>query len=186
MSEFAEAFVQHLQALAQRDRGAMAALRRSVAFAPGAYPPAFPVVERFAAQGEDREPARRALYLMAGLYALHPAHIGGRPLAVGLAEARLRRDSPSIEKRFIALLDADTDTLAEHLRQAIALLAAEDSGLDYADLLSDLRDLLDPWNEERRDRARQRWARAFYRALSREQADQAGASEQTEASDIQA
>ncbi|BAL94032.1 type I-E CRISPR-associated protein Cse2/CasB [Rubrivivax gelatinosus] len=181
MSEHANAFVQHLQSLALRDRGAIAALRRSLAFAPGTYPPAYPAVERFAAQGEDREAARRALYLCAGLFALHPAHASGRALATGLGETLIRRDSPSIEKRFIALLGADPDALADHLRQAISLLAADGVGLDYVLLLADLRDLLDPWNEERRDRARQRWARAFYRVAAHEHASEPG----TDAADDQ-
>lgn len=165
MSEYTESFVTHLQALALRDRGALAALRRSLGFAPGAYPPAYPAVERFAAQGPDSETQRQALYLCAGLFALHPLHAQGHTLAAALGRAMRQRDSDSIEKRFVALLACEPDSLPNHLRQAVSLLAADRLPVDYADLLADLGRLLQRWNEEQRDRVRQRWARAFYRAL---------------------
>ncbi len=163
MSDYTESFVTHLQALAQRDRGALAALRRSLGFEPGAYPPAYPAVERFAAQGPDSEAQRQALYLTAGLFALHPLHTHGRPLAGALGQAMHQRGSDSIEKRFIAMLACEPDSLPNHLRQVVSLLAADHLAIDYAELLADLGRLMQRWNEEQRDRVRQRWARAFYR-----------------------
>ena len=171
MSEFTASFINHLQGLADRDRGAMAALRRSLGFEPGAYPPAYPVVERFAAQGPESESQRQALYLCAGLFALHPLHASGRPLAGALGQAMQQRGSDSIEKRFIALLASEPESLPNHLRQVISLLAADQLPIDYAELLADLGRLLQRWNEEQRDRVRQRWARAFYRAIEPAQAD---------------
>lgn len=47
MSELAERFTSHLRQLAERDRGALAVLRRSLTFAPGTNPAAYPYVERF-------------------------------------------------------------------------------------------------------------------------------------------
>lgn len=170
MSAFTESFIQHLQGLASRDRGAMAALRRSLGFEPGAYPPAYPAVERFAAQGPDSDAQRQALYLCAGLFALHPAHATGRPLAAALGQAMQQRGSDSIEKRFIALLASEPESLPNHLRQVVSLLAADQRPIDYAELLTDLGRLLQRWNEEQRDRVRQRWARAFYRAVEPRQA----------------
>lgn len=164
MSDFTDSFVAHLQTLALRDRGALAALRRSLGFAPGAYPPAYPAVERFAVHGQENDPLRQALYLTAGLFALHPMHRSGRPLAAAIGQAMRQRQSDSIEKRFIALLAADAESLPNHLRQVIALLAADGAAVDYAELLDDLSRLLRRWNEEQHDRVHQRWARAFYRA----------------------
>ena len=164
MSEFTNSFVAHLQVLVLRNRGAIAALRRSLGFAPGAYPPAYPAVERFAVHGANSESLRQALYLTAGLFALHPVHAHGLDLAAALGRAMRQRESASIEKRFIALLSADPDSLPNHLRQAVSLLAADGAAIDYAALLDDLGRLLQRWNEEQRDRVRQRWARAFYRA----------------------
>lgn len=164
MSGYTDSFITHLQALAVRDRGALATLRRSLGFAPGTYPPAYPSVERFAAQGGDKDSLRLALYLTAGLFALHPKHVKGHGIAEAFGQAMQRRDSQSIEKRFIALLSAEAETLSDHLRQVVALLAADGIGLDYAALLDDIEPWLHPRAFDTRDRVRQRWARAFYRA----------------------
>src|ERR1035441_5493075 len=107
MNSHVQQFVEHLRLLHERDRGALAILRRSLGFAPGAYPPAYAYVERFV--GTDRkasDPFRLALYLVAGLYALHP-EMSTNSLATGLAELMHRRNSGSIESRFLALLGAD-------------------------------------------------------------------------------
>jgi CRISPR system Cascade subunit CasB len=166
LSDLHTRFVAHLQALAVRDRGALAALRRSLAFSPGTHAPAMPWVEPFAADDGTREPQRQALYLAAGLYAAHPHHRANAPFAQGLGLVKIRRKSDSIERRFIALLSADPETLPVHLRHAVALLAAEELPCDFALLADDLARWLDPWQDEARDRVRQRWAREFYRQLA--------------------
>lgn len=164
MTERANAFITYLHELALRDRGAVAKLRRSLAFAPGAYPGAYPWVERFV--GTDRhanDPWRRALYLVAGLFALHPAQRADTSFATAFGRVARNRESASIEQRFVTLLSADTDEIAQRLRQAVTLLAADGSGCDYAALLEDLSRWMDPFAPEARDRIRQRWARDFYR-----------------------
>ena len=165
MSEHSESFLRHLTELAERDRGALAHLRRSLGFPPGAYPPAFPSVERFV--GHDQradDPRRKALYLTAGLFAAHPAHRAGTSFARALGRIGHDRQSPSIEQRFIALLGTEPDELSYHLRQGISLLAADDAPCDYARLLDDLSQWLNPFANEHRDQIRQRWARDFYRS----------------------
>jgi CRISPR system Cascade subunit CasB len=159
-------FIAHLQALAERDRGALAALSRSLAFDPGTYPPAMPWVEPFAVADGTREAQRRALYLTAGLFATHSHHRPGAPLAQGLAVVKLKRKSDSIERRFVSLLSADAEDLPVHLRHAVALLAADEVPCDFASLADDLARWLDPWQDDARDRVRQRWARDFYRHLA--------------------
>ncbi|SEJ14764.1 CRISPR system Cascade subunit CasB [Azotobacter beijerinckii] len=167
MSDYAQRFIAHLESLHEHDRAALAALRRSLGFAPGAYPPAYPYVEPFvAAERHAQGASRPALYVVAGLYATHPRQ-AGRSLASSLGELMRRRDSAGIEQRFIALLGADAENLATYLRRVVSLLAAGDLALDYAALLEDLNRWLDPRiDPERRDLVRQRWARDFYRALA--------------------
>ncbi|MNF31842.1 CRISPR-associated protein Cse2 [compost metagenome] len=167
MSEYAQSFIAHLERLHERDRGALAVLRRSLGFAPGAYAPAYPYVERFvAAERHAQDASRLALYLVAGLYAAHPRQ-AAKNLATSLGELMRQRDSASIEQRFIALLGADAENLANYLRQVISLLAAGDQPLDYGVLLRDLSVWLNPHiDPERRDAVRQRWARDFYRVLA--------------------
>lgn len=165
MSEHAQSFITHLIDLKDRERGAFAHLKRSLGFDPGAYPPAYPYVERFV--GADRhadDPRRKALYLTAGLYAFHPLHSEGTSFAAALGRVGRLRESESIEHRFIALLGAEPESLPTLLRQSVSLLAADGIGCDYVALLDDLARWFDPWNLEARDRLRQRWARDFYRA----------------------
>ncbi|MCY1289740.1 CRISPR-associated protein Cse2 [compost metagenome] len=167
MSDYAQGFVAHLERLRERDRGALAELRRSLGFPPGGYPPVYPHVERFVAAGRHAQDASRlALYVVAGLYALHPKP-ASRSLASSLGELMRQRESGSIEQRFIALLGADAENLPNYLRQVVSLLAADDLGVDYAALFDDLSRWLDPRIEpDWRDAIRQRWARDFYRALA--------------------
>lgn len=165
MSEHAQSFVNYLIGLKDGDRGALAHLKRSLSFDPGAYPRAYPYVERFV--GTDKhtdDPWRRAMYLAAGLFGLHPLHNDGVSFASAFGRIGRARDSTSIEQRFIALLGADAESLPTLLRQSVSLLAADGQGCDYVDLLDDLTRWLNPFNPEARDRLRQRWARDFYRA----------------------
>lgn len=167
MSDLANDFLKHLEGLHSRNPGAMAVLRRSLSFAPGSHPPTYPHVERFVARdAPPYDSGRLALYAVAGLFAMHPKQ-ADRSLAASFGELMRRRESDSIEKRFVALLGADAENVTEYLRQVVSLLAADDIGLDYAALLDDLRYLLNPrLAPESRDRTRQVWARDFYRALN--------------------
>jgi CRISPR system Cascade subunit CasB len=167
MSDYAQNFIAHLERLHERDRGALAVLRRSLGFEPGAYVPAYPYVERFvAAERHAQDASRLALYLVAGLYAENPRQ-ADKSLATSLGVLMFQRDSASIEQRFLALLGADAENLAFYLRQIISLLAAGDQSLDYSALLQDVSLWLNPRiDPERRDAVRQRWARDFYRALT--------------------
>ena len=165
MSEHAQSFITHLIGLKDSDRGAFAHLKRSLGFDPGAYPSAYPYVERFV--GADKhadDPRRKALYLTAGLFAFHPQHGERTSFAAALGRVGRQRESESIEHRFIALLGAEPESLPTLLRQSVSLLAADGIGCDYVSLLDDLARWFDPWNLEARDRLRQRWARDFYRA----------------------
>ena len=85
----------------------------------------------------------------------------------GSLERCRKRGSDSIERRVIALLGADAESLPVHLRHAVALLAAEELPCDFVLLADDLARWLDPWQDEARDRVRQRWAREFYRQLAK-------------------
>lgn len=164
MSEHAREFISYLETLQKCDSGALAALRHSLAFAPGSYPKAFPYVERFVgADWHERDARRLARYAVAGLFARHSKQ-AGQSFAYAFGDLMRRRESGSIEGRFVALLGADSENIFDYLCQAISLLAADGIGLDYAALLNDLSVWMNPHAD--RDRLRQRWARDFYRALS--------------------
>lgn len=175
--EDAQRFVDHLQRLQDHDRGALAVLRHSRAFAPGADARAYRYVERFVGPGwRAHDPRRLAYYAVAALFAAHPqTHERSMPAALG----ELMRDKgrPSLELRFQALLEADADSVWPHLRQAVSLLAADGLAYDPAGLLCDLCVWLDEGVDPAwRDNLKQRWARAFYGAL---QADAAAPADTT-------
>jgi len=163
-----ETFVSHLLELAKSNRGAMAELRRSLSHEPGAHVAAFPYVERYAGNRHALDAYRKALYLVAGLFALHPEHRKGSTFAAAygrLSETRKRsQKSDGTERRFIALLTADAQSIPTPLRQAVSLLVADDIPCDYVRLLNDLAVWLDPRNLDHLDAVRQRWAQDFYRA----------------------
>ena len=165
MSEHSQAFIAYLMKLQERDRRPLAELRRSLSFAPGSYPPAYPYIERFVGhQDHAFDASRLALYLVAGLYASHP-ELSDKSLAYALGQLLCARESESIEKRFIALLSADSENIHYYLRQIVSLLAAGGLGVNFSALLDDLKIWLNPHAASQRDRIRQRWARDFYRAL---------------------
>jgi CRISPR system Cascade subunit CasB len=150
--------IEMLEEMAKKESKVRAVLKRSLSFDPGTYPPAFPYIER-RLDVDDGQWKRTVYYLVAGLWALHFRE--GRGAGQSLPSAcnslyETNDKSPSIEKRFIALLDADEGQLAYRLRQMIALL--KEYAIDF-DLLC--KDLLS-WNHA--DKFVQiRWARAFYR-----------------------
>lgn len=150
-------FFARLEALAERDSAVVATLRRSVAFDPGTFSPAFPIVEPVVAGLSDRR--RRLYYLVAGLWALGQRRSSGPPVPLQAALYRVARgrDSGSIELRFNALLDSDADELPHRLRQVVSLVTADQIAIDWPQLLIDLIG----WESDSRY-VQQRWARAYW------------------------
>lgn len=157
-------FIEWLEKLNENDTRVRAVLRRSLAFEPGRYIAAYPYVEPFL-KGEDNTWRREILYLMAGLWAAHRREErSGPPISIGKAcfALYLAKDkSPSVERRFITLLDADRDQLPHRLRQVVALL--KEQAIDFDALLTGLL----YWNDDQK-RTQNAWARDFYRNMTYE------------------
>ncbi len=153
MSELTKRFFQHLAKRCRADRNAGACLRRSLSFPPGEWHSAFPYVEPYiSATGEGR---RKMFYLAAGLWASAKEKNGTMPFGKALCEYMKWAQSESVEKRFIALLDADADQLPHRLHQMCVLL--QDYPIDFPSLLDEL--LF--WSA-RSKRTQLNWARDFY------------------------
>ena len=153
-----ERFIEWMEGLNEKDNKVRAVLRRSLAFDPGIFVPAYPYVEPFV-KNEDNSWRRKMFYLVAGLWAAHWREVGSSvPLSIGKACANHLKagGSSSTEKRFINLLDADTDQLPYRLRQMIALL--KDQPIDFDALLKGLL----YWTDDQK-RTQNAWARDFYR-----------------------
>jgi len=165
MNDFSKEFINYLVSLRERDSGAIAKLRHSLAFAPGTYPQTYPYVEHFVAEGWHAQDSRRlSLYAVAALFARHPIVDEDKSFAKAFAEVFNKRDSTSLERRFLAILDSDSDTIFDYLRHSIGLIVADGIGFDYAALLRDLT----VWMNRSRalDHIRQKWAREFYGFLN--------------------
>lgn len=150
------------------ERAELAELRRSLAFEAGNYPRVYRIVQEFTKHASGRF-EEDMFYFVAGLFALveRPTpdkpipHLETRNLGLSIAELFVvRRKSKSIEDRFIALLDADTDQLQYRLRQMVALLK-DTAPIDWSELLRDLK----YWNTESKTTQR-RWAKSFYRHIN--------------------
>lgn len=156
-------FIEWLECLNEKDTKVRAVLRRSLAFDPGKFTPAYPYVEPFL-KDEENFWRRDMFYLVAGLWASH-WRVGraGVPTTLGKACAayQVASGSTSTERRFITLLDADTDQLPHRLRQIVALL--KEQAIDFGDLLN----RLFYWNDDQK-RTQNIWARDFYRNLNHE------------------
>jgi len=161
-NEFESGFVAYLEGLADReDRGALAELRRGVGKTPGTEVRTFRYVAPWA---DGQWPlVERNLYLVASLFALHPASATEGNLGDTFRRIAAGSDSESIEKRFVALLNCDADDLPNHLRHAVSLAKSKEAPVNWRQLLADLRAFDHP------DRYVQRqWAGAFWH---REQTD---------------
>jgi len=163
VSKYTGNFINYLVRLYEQDRRAMAIFRRSLAFAPGTWPQSYRYVEFITKDWHERDARRLALYAVAGLFASHPQQ-SEQSLASALRVVMLKRESASIEQRFISMLSADASNIVDYLRQVIRLLAADGVGLNYVGLLGDLQVWMNPQLSP--DKLRQKWARDFYRTLS--------------------
>lgn len=155
-------FVEMLKRLEKReDLGALAALRRGLGRAPGAASEMYPYVVPYLPEDRHDEDA---YFLIAALFTWHRAD--WQPAeehadtSFGASYRKLwdETDSGSVERRFVALLNARRDDLPEHLRHAVGLLKSKEIRVNWLRLLRDVT----RWDDERRT-VQRAWARAFWR-----------------------
>ena len=100
--------------------------------------------------------------LIAGLFGF--AHddvqdMTGVSLGAALRSLFERRENNSLERRFMALLNADAEHLPGHLRQSVSLLKAESIGLDWEMFLTDVC----AWRVTGKP-VQKRWIQDYYRS----------------------
>lgn len=161
-------FINYLNRLVEDgDRGALAALRRGLGRRPGDSPEAYPHVMPF------NPPiwAERSYFLVASLFALwhqgsHSAPRGHIPANFGASfrDVAQQSESDGIERRFVAVLNAHSDDLPDHLRHAVSLMrsARRPVLVDWSRLLRDIQG----WNWQSRSVQRE-WARGFWGQVER-------------------
>jgi len=136
-------------------RGALADLRRALQRPPGEDANVFRYVVPHL-PGE-RGWTETAAFLVASLFAAHPDAGGSGDIGAAFRRLADKTNSESVERRFIALLNADAQDLAPHLRQAVSLLKANAVPVDWEQLLKDLLAWDHPDGYVRRN-----WARGFW------------------------
>lgn len=152
------AVVGYLKNLAARqDRAALAHLRRGLGRKPGESMEMYPYVGRFIGERTDVS-HDRAVFLISALFADY-SNAAQNVGDLGRSVRQLAKDtgSDSIERRFVALLDAEADDLHYYLRQMVGLLKANEIPLNWNALFNDIR----YWGNPNRG-VQRKWARSFW------------------------
>lgn len=155
--EGGDAFVAYIDGLGAEGR---AVLRRSLAFAPGTWPPAFRYVERWVGAGAGSW-ERRMTYLAAAMQALSRAERHFSDVGAAAQALTVSTGSQSVEARFLNLLDADDEQLPNRLRQMVSLMSSRGIAPEWSGLRKDLL----RWRTEDRW-VQQKWARSYYAPAS--------------------
>lgn len=156
-----EEFIQMLTGFhRQENRAALAMLRRGLGKQPGEAMEVYRYIGNFAANTKSKT-HEDALHTVATLFGLYPSdsRTGNQfdsNLGASVSELSVKTNGDSIEKRFVALLNAHSDDLPDHLRQMIGLLKANDVKINWLQLLNDL----NWWDGDKRD-VQRRWAKSF-------------------------
>ena len=154
----------------QEDRAALASLRRGMGQPPGAVLETSRIVEHMLDE-DDQDYIRETLYVIAPLFAYHPASEAGDRWKINMGShfrklfGENEEPPANVERRFMALLSSEPDDLPDTLRQAVSLLKSKDESVNWLNLFDDVQKWLDrrPEGERRRKEVRLRWARSFWR-----------------------
>jgi CRISPR system Cascade subunit CasB len=97
-----------------------------------------------------------AVFIVAALFAYYP-DAPGNAGNLGDSIRRMKDDSDSIEKRFVALLNAEAEDLPYYLRQIVGLLKSKEIAVNWNQLFKDVKN----WNSDKRY-VQSAWARSFW------------------------
>jgi len=164
LDEKQRAFIGYLLNLAKEgkeDRGALADLRSGLGKEPGKMARVHKYVVPYLPEKRWND---RWYYVAATLFGLFPKHRQG--ISLGAAFRPLRKNSESMEARFVALLNAHPEDLDDHLRHAISLLRSNEEPIDWFHLFDDLLQ----WDHYE-GFVQLKWARDFYKNVSTNKGD---------------
>ena len=164
-------FIGYLLNLAKEgreDRGALAELRSGLGKDPGKMARVHKHVVDYLPETKWDD---QWYYLTATLFGAFPKHRSG--YSVGKAFQPLKSKSDSMEARFVALLNAHSEDLGDHLRHVVSLLNVNEQPVDWFKFFDDLLQ----WDHPE-GHVQLKWARDFYRVnLSNHAEDYTGPKE---------
>lgn len=138
-----------------KERAVLATLRRGLGKAPGTAIEMYPYLMPFGPWESEWE--MKSYFMVAALFASHPAPGGTGSMGSTMAAVKSATGSESIEKRFVALLNAHPDDLYRHLRHAVSLAKSKEIPVNWGQLLRDIKDWPSTTGIVQR-----RWARDFW------------------------
>ncbi|MDQ3129935.1 MAG: type I-E CRISPR-associated protein Cse2/CasB [Acidobacteriota bacterium] len=138
-----------------QNRAALANLRRGLGKPPKTAMEMFPYLGQFLSH-KTKANYENTVFIAAALFAYYPdaKHAKGN---LGASLRELKENSDSIEKRFVALLNAEAEDLPYYLRQIIGLLKANEIAVNWERLFKDILN----WNGDKRY-VQQKWAEQFW------------------------
>ena len=157
-------YVKHLERLRDtNDRGALATLRKGMSEVPGTSTDQYPYVVPWIPE-ESNAWKEQTYFLIGGLFALHPEGRGKGNMGSVFKKMRILTDSESVEKRFVAILNAHPEDFHIHLRHAISLAKSKDISIEWDQLFYDII----YWNHPQKFVQKQ-WAKAFWGNVSKKE-----------------
>lgn len=126
-------FISYLEKNAKRDwRHMLPKLRRGLGHRPGEAVEALPFIVPFLPSDPD---LHEIFFVVGTLFGLHPA-----PNGKGNLGDMFRRlgENPSLENRFVSILNSHIDELGDRLRHVVSLAKSKNIPIDYRRLLTDL------------------------------------------------
>lgn len=155
----------------RRDRGALAGLRKGLGEPKGWHPAVSMVVDRAIGDVDLYNSQRDVLNITAALFSLHPhirrrdEGVWGTSLMESLSQLQKSlgrtsdEDRQALDRRVMALLNANKEDVFHHLRHLIRLFRNSDVAIDWMQLAHDL----DRWASPERS-VQRRWARNWWGA----------------------
>jgi CRISPR system Cascade subunit CasB len=156
---FDEKFISYLEKFVRdENRAALAHLRRGLGKDSATATEMFPYISGWTANLTRRD--ENAYFLVASLIGLYPTNSWKSEEKfnnLGRSFSFLKEDSDSIEKRFVALLNSETEDLPNHLRQIVSLLKSKEAPINWLQLLKDIKF----WEIENSN-VQRNWAKGFW------------------------
>ncbi len=171
-------FIKHLEGLVRdKNRAALARLRSGLRRKDSRSMEMYPVIGRFLSEKPNRN-YENAVFIVAALFAYYPdAKTNAGNLGASLKELKNKEkkqnpqeDSKSnpIEKRLVALLNAEADELPDYLRQIVGLLKSKEIPVNWQQLLKDVQYWETNDENSKYESVQKKWARSFWGSYNNE------------------